>query len=301
MKFYSPKLSFFAFLSLACCYAGTLNAKDVLLDGLSETGTNWAQFDVSKNILKSDAAGLFDDSEMCGFATSANMLAYQQWKNPSAVPAAMPKGNQAIYEDMQKIYGNTQASPAVVLGASTNNVISCYPEKYYGEKRDYGVWPALSSSNWLPYTSAYTGEEIEGLYVYMTLESVLNWAFEHNAPMGLNLQPLYEQGTTPHAVTCWGARYSDFDNTITGLFYTDSDDSVNNDQETERIGLRVTNEFGYENGYWWCELDGNLRYKIFDITILNPAAFPIPEPSAFGLLVGLGALALVGTRRRRRQ
>ena len=30
------------------------------------------------------------------------------------------------------------------------------------------------------------------------------------------------------------------------------------------------------------------------------SASPIPEPSAFGLLAGLGAIALVGTRRRRK-
>ncbi len=305
MKLYpaSFKLPAIAITFSACLFAANLSAKDVLLAGLSETGTDWSLFDVTKNILKPNAGELFDDSEMCSFATSANMLAYQQWRNPQSVPAGMPKGNQAIFEDMQKIYGNTTSSPGAILGAYKNNETSCYPEKYYGEKRDYGVEPALSQSFGykIPYTSAYNSDiEIPGLYIQMPLESILDWAFEHNAPMGLNLQPLYEHGTTPHEITCWGARYSDFDNTITGLFYTDSDDSVNNDQQTGRVGLRITNEFGYENGYWWCELDGNLRYKVFGITLLNPDAFVIPEPSAFGLLAGTLALALAASRRRRK-
>ena len=303
----SRVLSKAALCAMACLSAGTLWAKDVFLAGLSETGTNWALFDVSKNILKGYGEGetYFYDSEMCAFATSANMLAYQQWKNPNSVPADLPQGTQAIYADMQDKYWNTPSSPDVILGAYTNNQISCYPEKYYGEQRDYAVSPGLSRwGSSIPYTSSYDSSvEIDGLYVSMSLGDILKWAFEHDAPMSLNLQPLYEAGTTAHAVTCWGARYSDLDNSIVSLFYTDSDDTINNDQETERIGLRITNEFGYdsEKGIWWCELDGNLRYQLFNVTLLNPEAFyVIPEPSAFGLLAGAFALALLVARRRRR-
>lgn len=40
--------------------------------------------------------------------------------------------------------------------------------------------------------------------------------------------------------------------------------------------------------------------KIYDISVQKLSSNVIPEPSAFGLLAGLGALALVGSRRRRR-
>lgn len=288
-----------AFAVALCISAGPLEAKEVLLSGLSVNGTDWSLFDVSKNYLKPDWETLPEDDQMCSFATSANMLAYQQWRNPSGFPAKMPKGSQEIYNDMQKIYGNTVSSPDVILGAYTNNEIACYPEKYYGESRNYAVSPALSSyTSGIPYFDG--NGTSSGLYTHMTLNDILNWAFTHNAPMGLNLQPLYEQGTTPHEITCWGVKYDDFNN-IAGLFYTDSDDSVNTDQNTELVALRLTNGFHYQNGKWCVELDANLTYYLFNITMLNPEAFVIPEPSLFGGIFTFTALVITSTRRRYRQ
>ncbi len=293
-----------ALCAIACLSAGTLWGRDVFLDGLSLTETDWAKFDVSKNVLKPDSENLFDDSLMCSFATSANMLAYQQWRHASGFPADMPKGNQAIYEDMQAMYGNRESSMDAVLGAFQNNEVAAYPRKYYGDElRDYAFCVWVRQYNAYPYTSQLDSDKvIPGLYMDMSLPAILEWAFEHDAAMGVNLQPYYDVGTDPHAITLWGASYRDQDNVLVGLFYTDSDDTQSSLVAAERVGIRMTTEIGYdESGNLWCELDNNLRYRIHSITLLNPDAyFVIPEPSAFGWITGGFALALVAARRRRR-
>lgn len=292
---------------LACAlafsaFAGTLFGKDVFVEGVS-TESGW--FDVSKRVLSQTPA--YDDSNMCGFATSANMLAYWQSRHPTAFPSSMPKGVEAIYNDMFRIYGNTSANPNAILGAMTDNQTSCYLDRIYGEARNFAVAPGLGNPH--NFDDLYVGRtgvefsEDSGLKKFMEFPDVLAWALEHNSPLGFNLQIAHDSGSGAHALTVWGAKYNDYDGGLLGLYYTNSDDT--DDAGMPFVGLKYSGDGNiYKNGEKWTwKREDNRAWAIFDVTALNPDALfvvAVPEPSASALLAGTLAAAFCAARRRRR-
>ncbi len=71
--------------------------------------------------------------------------------------------------------------------------------------------------------------------------------------------------------------------------------------KTNQAGISaLTFNDSVATSYYFNEYMGGNETNMKDLSSLAATTAPIPEPSAFGLLAGLGALALVGSRRRRR-
>lgn len=201
------------------------------------------------------------------------------WTKPTNPGGYFPYKN--IQEQMNETYAdyrvrwetlNTDNYPSAVL---TQDYSICLGGSYYtwGPER--------------PDTSHPTKEVFSN---YLT--TMLGYG-----PVGLSLAIGSNGRGTHHEITVWGCDV-DEEGSISKIFVSDSDDASGAPLEVvlkeylvnytgNNVAIYYNNEAKLSGGNYITSLTGIMAY-------------PIPEPLTFGLLAGLGAFALAGTRRSRK-
>ena len=102
-----------------------------------------------------------------------------------------------------------------------------------------------------------------------------------------------------HTTTLWGADFDD-SGMVTAVYVTDSDDAMSTISTSglKKYGISSNNS---NRRVYLSDYSPSSNYGNVEITgLFGLTAYPIPEPSAFGLFAGIGALVLIGLRRPRR-
>ena len=135
----------------------------------------------------------------------------------------------------------------------------------------------------------------EPLYSHKSFsESILN-QLAFGVSM-LSVHKLNGNSHSGHSITLWGCDYDETTKLVTKIYVTDSDDRRNELREYT-ISVPTNGKTGViMDNYWY---DSTLYGPITDSVMLY-SPYIIPEPSAFGLLAGMVALAFVASRRRKR-
>lgn len=141
-------------------------------------------------------------------------------------------------------------------------------------------------------------------------EALDKYILEDHCVLGLSLLFTHRQNGMAggHAVTCWGYETNEADELV-ALYITDSDDKKNG---LVRCEVNYKDERGKDIMYYDVALPEYLSEEFRDdywVTIdtfyaLSVKEFTdvvIPEPSVFGLLAGVVAITIAGTRRPRRK
>lgn len=300
-----PLLTSLLFASLSI----SVPAAEVWAPGVSLSG-GW--FDFNKND-GNDA--LTDDGNMCWAASAGNVIAW--WQNQNGVTntpynehaGKIPQGKD-VYQTFVGVFENVGSNPAsafqwwvngnVTPGTKSDEVSKLSwtgidgKEYYVGEYGDGGFLskstfvasPLYSFSN-NPVTIPETNANAAGFSLATQSKAIVN-ALKGGYALSLEV---HTNGETVgnHAITLWGVEYNEDENgaiTLTTAYITDSDDY------SEEIVSAKVDQKGFLSGM---KLE-NLAYNITNVHGLRT----IPEPSAFGLLAGFAALALVASRRRKR-
>ncbi|MBQ6704911.1 MAG: PEP-CTERM sorting domain-containing protein [Opitutales bacterium] len=264
----------------------------------------------------SNDSRMTDDGNMCWAASAANVIAWWQEQNNvtseyTDMGRTIPQGKD-VYQTFVGVFENVGGNPApafrwwvdgsavpgtrTVFGDEGGSAwTGIYGETYYPDF--YYSGGLLTSSNYTS-TPFYSISDSDNPVTIANSSSsnltVQNKAIVDALSSGyaLSLEVSTNDGSLPgHAITLWGVEYTEAANgdiTLTKAYITDSDDYYS--------GIVSAGVDG--KGYLYGMKIDNLAYKITRADGLRTIA--IPEPSAFGLLAGLGAFALAVSRRRRR-
>lgn len=293
-------------------FAGeTIFAPDVSASG------GW--YDVNK---KSTESVSTKDYSYCWAATASNLIQYWQDRYVAAgntLPASVPSGKTSalgyesgifdIFLDEKNwnhyIDGNTRmADPYVALTwyfygniHNVSNAAKPYPGTGGYWKNEYPELQKLLGENFIrPSSGAYStwgpwASDQSKSCISIFSENVIE--ILSKGPAGLAANTTKFGG---HSFTLWGADV-DALGIVTAVYVTDSDDaqkSLDSDLRRYEVAFDNTSE---NRKVFLCDTDYGTRNQITDLYGLT--AYPIPEPSAFGLLAGMLAAVLACSRRKR--
>lgn len=246
--------------------------------GVSESG-GWVDFNKTYSNT--------NDNDLCWAAAASNIINW--WQKQYKIPEYVPKGEE-IWNRFKHSFTDDGSNPLQAFYWWFDGSYS--PPSTNAAKLKSDAAPAA----YYPYErciDAYMGQY--DMMCDFIIDSLTNGC---GITLGLSFG---------HEVTLWGIEYNSSSNDITKLWLTDSDDNqkgINPGGIFSVDCYKYTYPYGESylgiEGYWGTSA-GYLVYARM-ATVLEPSTIllPIPEPSAFGLLAGLGALALVASRRRRK-
>ncbi|MBE6401901.1 MAG: PEP-CTERM sorting domain-containing protein [Verrucomicrobia bacterium] len=262
----------------------------------------------------SNDSRMTDDGNMCWAASAANVIAWWQEQNKvtseyTEMGRTIPQGKD-VYQTFVGVFENVGGNPAPAFQWWVDGSAVPGTRTVFGDEGG-PAWTGIDGKTYYPdfyysggllTNSNYTSTPFYSISdnpVTIANSSSSNLTVQNKAIVdalssgyALSLEVSTNDGSLPgHAITLWGVEYTEAANgdiTLTKAYITDSDDYYS--------GIVSAGVDG--KGYLYGMKIANLAYKITRADGLRTIA--IPEPSAFGLLAGLGAFALVVSRRRRR-
>lgn len=285
----------FAILSVCAVLPLTAHAEltELWARGVTEK-SGWVDFNKSYSNTR--------DNNLCWAAAASNIIDW--WQKQYEIKDSIPQGN-AIWDKFKNSFSDNGGDPSKAFqwwldGTYNTGGSSGYAELEASASAMYYMKPwEYNGPRAKDYIQRFGGD-------YQTLSQSIISSLKSGCGITLSLSSVHE-------VTLWGVEYDSISNKITKLWLTDSDDEQQNQNldglfsvdcyEYKYSGSETETYLGIK-GYW--KQPENLYVHI--ATVLKPAddfltriSVPIPEPSAFGLLAGIAAIALAGTRRSRRR
>ncbi|MBQ9758744.1 MAG: IdeS/Mac family cysteine endopeptidase [Opitutales bacterium] len=301
--------------ALPCLATGTTT---IFAPGVT-ADSGW--YDVTK---KSTQARAYKDSNMCWAAVSSTLIQYWQDSYVAAgneLPEGTPNGSgtktyfdmgcyeSAIFECYMDNWDLTTAGQ-IVMGV---------PWYFSGECPNYSNTSKPITSN----SGGYFKNEYASLQKVLGENFTMNsygaysawgpWAPDQSRKcldlFSERVSEILQKGAggiefaagAGHTATLWGADF-DASGMVSAVYLTDSDDRattlVDGEAKPTLTRYAITSNDS-DRSVYLCNYNPDNKFGNVKVTSLfGLAAYPIPEPSAFGLLAGTCALAIVAARRR---
>ena len=299
--------------------------------GETAEGLSWDEADAPAEIASS---GIAADASMCWAATASNMI---QWGYGQVAAgtfvAETPAGYDAsrafaarqqlsVYKTFCENWtddGNTIANGLAWWLTGESEFESVESPASEPTTTTGGAYLAnaagVSLASYIESIDLIYDDNVSGAYSLAELSDGFKESFgSQGGVVGLAINVYnQEDGDVEggHAITCWGCEF-DEDGLLSALYVTDSDDCVSTGAYSadadasalEMVMRKISVDFVNtdENGNGIAYLSDyvlDVDYRIDTVVTFSPLGL-IPEPSAFGLFAGACALALAGTRRRRK-